>query len=142
MVYSPAGEIVKEVWISIPDHFLNTSVEHFVIMPNHIHGIINIVGTRHEVSSIRRQAVSLPVIEQFGKPISGSISTIIRSFKSEVTRRVNKIQKTPGNKLWQNNYYEHVFRNDEEYEAIYEYMFTNPQNWEEDRLCKLSKDIS
>lgn len=126
MVYSPAGEIVKEVWISIPEHFPNTSVNHFIIMPNHIHGIINIVGTR--------RAVSLPVIEQFGKPTSGSIPTIIRSFKSEVTRRVNKIQKTPGNKLWQSNYYEHVIRNDKEYEAIYEYMLTNPQNWEEDRL--------
>ena len=134
MIDSPIGEIVKAVWKIIPDHFPNTSVNYFALMPNHIHGIINIVGTRH--------AVSQPVIEQFRKPITGSIPTIIRSFKSEVTRRINKIQNTPGLKLWQSNYYEHVIRNEEEFEAIYEYMITNPQNWEEDRLFKIKLEIS
>ena len=53
------GKIVNDVWKSIPLHFPQASVDHFVIMPNHIHGIITIVGARHKVSSLRRQAVSL-----------------------------------------------------------------------------------
>ena len=74
--------------------------------------------------------------EKFGKPVPGSIPTIIRSFKSEVTRQVNLLQHTPGAKLWQRNYYEHVIRNEEEYETIYEYMLANPQNWEKDTLYR------
>ena len=134
MQYYPAGKIVKEVWQSIPDHFPHVTVDHFVIMPNHIHGIINIVGARPVFDASTRCAVPLPIIEQFGKPVARSIPTIIRSFKSEVTRQVNLLQHTPGAKLWQRNYYEHVIRNEEEYETIYEYMLANPQNWEEDKL--------
>lgn len=58
---SQIGNIVKDVWQSIPIHFPQATVNHFVIMPNHIHGIITIVGARHEVSSLRRQAVPLPI---------------------------------------------------------------------------------
>jgi REP element-mobilizing transposase RayT len=57
MIYSQVGKIVKEVWQSIPDHFPNTSSDHFVTMPNHIHGIIKVLETRHKVLSIRKTAV-------------------------------------------------------------------------------------
>jgi putative transposase len=93
-------------------------------MPNHIHGIINLVGARH--------AVPLLNYEQFGKPISGSIPTIIRSFKSEVTRRVNILRHTPGAKLWQRNYYEHVIRNEKDFQALLEYIHLNPIKWGND----------
>ena len=133
---SPIGEIVKAVWQSIPEHFPNTSVDHFIIMPNHIHGIIKVLGPRRVFVASTLCAVSPPISEQFGKPVSGSIPTIIRSFKSEATRRVNQFKQTSGAKLWQSNYYEHVIRNEREYEAIYDYMLGNPQNWEEDRFGK------
>lgn len=125
---SPIGNVIQEVWKSIPIHFPQTTVDHFVIMPNHIHGIITVVGARH--------AVPLPInkqnIEQFGKPTSGSIPTIIRSFKSEVTRRVNIMRQTPGESLWQRNYYERVIRNETEFQAIYDYILANPINWRDD----------
>jgi hypothetical protein len=70
--------------------------------------------------------------EQFGKPISGSIPTIIRSFKSEVTRRVNILRHTPGAKLWQRNYYEHVIRNEKDFQALLEYIHLNPIKWGSD----------
>jgi putative transposase len=123
MHLSPTGSIVKQIWESIPDHFPQAYVDHFVIMPNHIHGIIELVRARH--------AVPLQY-EQFGKPVSGSIPTIIRSFKSTVTRQVNLNRESPGEKVWQRNYYEHVIRNERELQAIYDYLVTNPFNWLKD----------
>ena len=128
------GKIVNDVWKSIPLHFPQASVDHFVIMPNHIHGIITIVGARHKVSSLRRQAV--PLLERFGKPTSGSIPTIIRSFKSEATRRVNIMRKSPGVKLWLRNYYEHVIRDEQGFQSIVEYILANPQNWHDDKYFR------
>lgn len=122
------GSIVDSVWLSIPDHFPHVTAEIYQIMPNHIHGIIvietTLVGARH--------AVPLPGVENFGKPIRGSIPTIVRSFKSEVTRRVNIIKNTPGKIFWQRNYYEHVIRNDEDYQRIFDYISSNPLNWAKD----------
>ena len=78
----------------------------FVIMPNHVHGIIFIaVGARH--------AVPLQLsLESFGKPISGSIPTIVRSFKSVVSRDINELRQTPGASVWQRNYFEHIIRDE------------------------------
>jgi putative transposase len=122
MRLSPIGNIIKEVWQSISFHFPQSTNDYFVIMPNHIHGIIELVGARHAV----------PQNERFGKPISRSIPTIIRSFKSETTRRINLYRNSPGAKLWQRNYYEHVIRNETEVQAFYDYIYANPLNWSND----------
>lgn len=124
MCLNPFGNIVSQVWQSVPKHHPKTVVDPFIIMPNHMHGIIKIVGAR--------RAVPLHQSEEFGKPVPGSIPTILRSFKSETTRRNNILRSTPGAKVWQRNYYEHVIRDENDYESIYEYILTNPQNWLED----------
>ena len=118
------GSIVSQIWQSIPNHHPKAVVDPFIIMPNHIHGIINIVGARH--------AVPLHRSEEFGKPVPGSIPTIVRSFKSETTRRINVLRNSPGAKIWQRNYYEHVIRDEKDYESIYDYIVTNPHNWLKD----------
>ena len=69
-------------------------------------------------------------MEQFGQPVSGSIPTIIRSFKSAVTKRINEKHKTPGSKLWQRNYWEHIIRNETELSRISEYIRNNPIDFE------------
>ncbi len=81
----------------------------------------------------RGTACRAPTGEQFGKPVSGSIPTIIRSFKSAATKRVNESHGTPGTKLWQRNYYEHIIRNDDELNRIRQYIIDNPINWDTDR---------
>jgi len=132
MILNEIGRIVKEVWEKIPDHFAFVNVENYIIMPNHIHGIFiidkpflgQVVGTQH--------AVSLPEHEGFGKPVAGSLATIIRSFKSEVTRRCNLITRTQGSSIWQSRYYEHIIRNERDHQAIYDYILTNPANWLQD----------
>jgi putative transposase len=127
MHLSSIGNVVQEVWKSIPIHFPHATENHFVIMPNHIHGII-IVGARRAVPL----PTNIQIFEQFGRPVKGSIPTIIRSFKSEATRRVNILRQTPGGKLWQRNYYEHIIRNEEEFQSVVDYILTNPMNWHDD----------
>jgi len=84
------------------------------------------VGARH--------AVPLPQggIERFGKPISGSFPTIVRSFKSATTLKFHEFSEHSGERLWQRGYYDHIIRNERDYQAIYDYILANPYNWEKD----------
>jgi len=71
--------------------------------------------------------------EQFGKPVPGSIPTIIRSFKSAVAKRINALRATPGAPVWQRNYYEHIIRDERALNAIRRYIAENPLRWHLDR---------
>ncbi len=127
--------MVTDIWVAIPAHFPNVELGKFVFMPNHFHGIISImavetqginVGARHAVP--KKEVVT----DGFGKPVSGSLATIIRSFKSATTKAFHEISGHSEERLWQRNYYEHVIRNERDYKAIYEYILANPMNWEKD----------
>lgn len=123
MVLNNVGKLAEEVWLALPKHFPNVELGEWVIMPNHIHGIISIkVEATH--------ASPLPRISQ--GPTPGSIGAIIGSYKSAVTKRFHQIPKNTKNKLWQRNYYEHIIRNERDYQALYEYILANPMNWEKD----------
>ncbi len=71
--------------------------------------------------------------EQFGKPTHGSIPTIIRSYKSAVTKQINEHRNSPGTPVWQRNYYEHIIRNNESLNRIRRYILQNPIRWHLDR---------
>jgi REP element-mobilizing transposase RayT len=75
-----------------------------------------------------------PTEEAFGKPTKGSIPTIIRSYKSAVTKKINEINNQQGDKVWQPNYYECVIRNKKELNRIRVYIRKNPENWKKDYL--------
>jgi len=68
----------------------------------------------------------------FGDSLPDSLSTIVGSFKSAVTRKINKIRLSPAKPVWQRNYYEHVIRKDESLDQIREYIVNNPINWATD----------
>jgi putative transposase len=121
------GQIATACWREIAYHFPAVELDVFVFMPNHMHGIVVLtnVGARH--------AVPLPNTEQFGKPVSGSLPTIIRSFKSATTKRINEMRRTLGAPIWQRNYYEHIVRNEQELACIREYIATNSLHWALDR---------
>ena len=97
----------------------------FVVMPNHIHGIINIVGAHCNVPLHNR-------FEKFGCSIPNSIPTIIKLFKSTTTKQINILRDTQGKPVWQRNYYEHVTRDEHNLTRIREYIINNPAKWEED----------
>jgi hypothetical protein len=86
------------------------------------------------VGARRRRAPTLgTTLEQFGRPVPGSIPTIIRAFKSATTRRINEWRGTPGARVWQRNYWEHIVRNEKALERIRRYILTNPARWQMDR---------
>jgi putative transposase len=74
-----------------------------------------------------RRAPTTP--ERFASPIAGSLPTIVRAYKSAVTKRINLLRSTPGKSVFQRNYYEHIIGSDREYERIADYIDANPLNW-------------
>lgn len=132
---SKLGELAKKEWDHLAKRFPWIELDEFVVMPNHIHGIIVIhdVGAR---GSLKRGTnlgpPRAPTQERFSVPVAGSIPTIIRSFKSSVTQLWKIHSNQNSTRVWQRNYYEHVIRNDLEWEHIRSYIQTNPQNWADD----------
>lgn len=121
MELNECGQIVNKEWLQTGVIRSNVKLDAFVIMPNHIHGIIILVG------ATRRVAPTNPA-----GPAPGSIGAIIGQFKSIVTKRINKMRNSCGVPVWQRNYYEHIIRDDNEFIRIREYIINNPSNWAED----------
>jgi len=124
------GEIVQDEWVRTEDVRPNITLDEFVIMPNHFHGILVINDEGR--CSCRGTLQRAPTVERFGKPVSNSIPTIVRLFKSTTTKQINLIRNHSGMPLWQRNYYEHVMRNEKELFKIRKYIKDNPLQWELD----------
>ena len=125
------GGIAQRCWYEIPDHFLNVELDEFI---DHVHGLIMIAGATHAspVEKILNTAQKPRRILPRGVK-SGSLGAIIGSYKSAVTRQINTIHNTPGAKLCQRNYYEHIIRSDNEMNRIRRYISQNPAKWKFDR---------
>lgn len=92
----------------IPHHFPNVELDQFILMPDHLHGII----------VISEQAEKLY-----------SLATIIQNFKSISTRKINKTTQNLGVSIWQRNYYERIVRSNQELDRLRQYIVTNPEKW-------------
>jgi putative transposase len=127
---SPSGEIADSELRNLSSHYLNISLDTFVVMPNHIHAIIVIEGQhRHFPNPIRSEPCSrnsLIVIP----PKAGSLAAIVRSYKSGVTYRCH--EKRPRDFAWQAGFYDYIIRTNIPLQAIREYIEQNPANWPED----------
>jgi len=128
--------VAKQQWEKLPKRFPNIELGAYMIMPNHIHGIIVITAGRGTAENpndldgeLSRRA---PTQEQFQKPVKGSIPTIIRSYKSTVSHRINLMRGTDGIPVWQRNYYEHIIRNAQDLQNKTDYIEANPLLWNED----------
>ncbi len=124
MVLNELGVIANECWRALPEHFPRVELGAFVVMPNHVHGIVIIteskVGAQH-AAPLRQQSINV-------KP--GSLGAIVRSFKAAATRRIGREQGISG--IWQRNYYEHIIRNEVGLHRITAYIEANHANWETD----------
>jgi len=122
------GCVVEEEWLQTPIIRPYVQLDTFVIMPNHFHGIIVMTDDG------RGTAPPCPYYTgQFGKPVAGSLPTIMRSYKSAVTKRINALRNTPSAPVWQRNYHEHVIRNETALSTIRTYIANNPLHWAADR---------
>ena len=136
--------IIRQWWNKLSERFPASKIDEFVIMPNHIHGIIfigvttdepNIVGAVHEPPEHNGAIRELPLRQKRRNML---LSKIIGYFKMNTAKSINGIRKTPGLSIWQRNYYEHVIRNESELNRIREYIASNPLKWQFDRenLCR------
>ncbi|HAZ46217.1 MAG TPA: transposase [Cyanobacteria bacterium UBA11369] len=121
------GYIAHNFWQALPRRFPHIELDVFVVMPNHLHGILIITDEGYRTLPKNR-----PRKEQFGKPVPGSIPTVVRSFKSAVTRRINLMRRTKMPPIWQGNYYESIVRVETGLDAIRQYIINNPLEWEID----------
>lgn len=140
MKLSVFGQIAQREWERLPKRFKPIELGAFVVMPDHVHGIIilhNGRGTadfskQDDLQVPRRAPTSPTTTERFGKPVPDSIPTIIRSYKSAVALRVNYARSGDSKPIWQKNYYEHVIRDERDLQAKWDYIEANPANWEDD----------
>ncbi len=134
MQLNEMGKIVADEWIKSSEIRREIDLDKWVVMPNHLHGIIVITGD--SVGAHGRAPLKKPQgvrdKELYRKP--KSIGAMIAGFKSASTKRINQLRQTPGAKLWQRNYWEHVIRNEHDLSEIREYICNNPIKWEFDRL--------
>ena len=136
MMLSKFGLVAKQQWEKLPKSFPNIVLGAYVIMPNHMHGIIEIINGRGTAGSLDNldgeSSRRTPTREQFQKPVKGSIPTMIRSYKSAVSYRINLIRRSDGVPVWQRNYYEHIIRDEKDLQNKTDYINANPLLWDED----------
>lgn len=146
VVLNRTGHIVKKCWESLPIWFPHVQLDASVIMPNHTHGILWITGrgealasedliycepndVSHEQKAFLETVANASPLQHACGTTPGSLASVIQTFKTNCTRRVNRVHKCSGKQLWQRNYYEHIIRSQKSLEAIREYIESNPANW-------------
>ena len=127
MAVSDFGRVVSEEWNRTAQLRPYVQLDAFVVMPNHVHGIIWIVN---DDNVGRVEAAPRPYPPRGVK--SGSLGAIVGAFKSAVTKRINKIRDTLGAPVWQRNYYERIIRTERELYNVREYIKNNPAKWPSD----------
>lgn len=128
MALNEAGRAAANCWRAIPNHFPRAALDEWVVMPDHVHGILRIKcqGTvRHGGLACQAPA--------FGRPISGALGTIIGAFKSATTREFRRTGLAYQARPWQRNYYDIIIRDDRALNNIRKYIRDNPAHWDTQR---------
>jgi len=148
MVLNVAGEMVGRWWDNIPHDFPNVRLHESVIMPNHMHGIIEIVGadsisaqTRMRQNNDHGIETNMHDVSRAEMNSAPTLGTIIQSFKRHTTLQYIQMVKNGScppfhKRIWQRNYYEHVIRDEHDHARLADYIIHNPVRWEEDRFAK------
>jgi REP element-mobilizing transposase RayT len=140
MRLNTVGKIVQEEWIRSAQIRSEVMLDEFIIMPNHFHAILFILdknNRKHNFLEFQPQVRATgrspqPGSERPRGPAPRSLGAFIAGFKSSVTKRVNRMNNTPGSPLWQRNYFDRVIRDEDELDHIRKYIWNNPHQWEED----------
>lgn len=133
MVLNEYGKIVEEEWLKTKEIRKNIDLDYYCVMPNHLHGIIII---ENKIVGANSNSPLQYNYENKKKLISPSqtIGAIVRGFKGAVTKQINGLRNTPGNVVWQRNYFEHILRKENDLYNTRNYIQNNPLKWELDEL--------
>lgn len=151
MILNDAGHMIENEWLKLTERFKNIVLHEYVIMPNHFHAILEIVGTNVMISqnntTIRNEngepnlyAKGQPqgIAPTNGKTVGDMIGAFCSITTVEYIRSVKNNNWQPfDKKIWQRNYWEHIIRDGQSHEKILEYIITNPENWNNDTLYQL-----
>lgn len=147
MILSKAGEIAQVVIDSINIHFHEIEVYNSVVMPNHIHMVLNIVGTRHGASasashipnqgSLKPKRHEPDIEKDFHH--NSRLAVVIGQFKSTVKRKTNGLSIAFA---WQSKFHDHIIRNQRAFDNIMNYIDTNIENWKFDKFNKDRMDAA
>ena len=129
MVLNHLGIIVQNAWNETELMRVGVTLDEYIVMPNHFHGIVTVNQPMALSEGSVRAYGNTPL--QWQSP-SRTVGAIVRGFKSSATGRINAVRRTPRFDVWQRNYYERVIRNDCELNSIREYIRANPANWKKD----------
>jgi len=150
MILNAVGNIAFNYLMEIPKHYPGVKIDEYIIMPNHLHFILNL-GRRRDITCDVPAICGTPYhhrrdttcrfpttcrvptdirTNQFSKPISGSVSVIIQQYKSSVKRWANKNNRKYFQ--WQSRFYDHIIRNDQSFRIICNYIINNPAKWMDD----------
>ena len=138
MALNETGRIVRQWWLKLEDRFTNVKLENYVVMPNHIHGIIMVPEKENEVGAIHE----LPLRSGMIPRRQMLIPKVVGYFKMNSAKYVNRLRGVIGISLWQRNYYEHIVRNESELSRIREYIQNNSLKWDLDRENPSSKNFN
>lgn len=149
MILSESGKIAQQFWREIPKHFPFVQLDEYVVLPNHVHGIIIIdkmdslvvvetpesgVSTRESqttTDSPKTTNSRTDAASQKWKP--ASLGAILNQYKRIVSIHARKIQS---NFAWQSRFHDHIIRNNNRYQQIKNYIVNNPKNWDSDKFRK------
>ena len=147
MILNENGQIAYNEWMKTPDIRSNVQLDAFVVMPNHVHGILLITNVGRGVSHTPdvlhtpdnetgvctpddNRGVCTPILGVCDTPLrspSGTVGAIVRGYKSAVSKQI-------GYSVWQRNYWEHIIRDEQSYQNIANYIANNPVKWGKDKF--------
>ena len=128
---SAFGNIVRETWLRIPKQYRAAELDEFVVMPNHVHGIIILSET--SVGAIHESPLRTDIHDSHEDYVTRrrrmTLSKIIGWFKMKSAKEINLLRNMPGCRFWQRGYYDHIIRNDADLHRIRQYVTSNPLMW-------------
>ena len=137
MILNKCGEIIKICIQDISNKYPNAKLDTYVIMPNHVHIIIQIVGAGFSrpdnmINNKNYDNVNNNIING-RENLAPTLGQIIAYFKYNSTKQINALKNNGINKIWQRNFYDHIILNDKSLHKIREYIINNPANWDNDK---------
>ena len=137
------GTVIFSSWNNLTNHYRYIELDEFVVMPNHVHGILFIVGAAFMTPDcatdaaqpfvVDRGAMNQGAMNQGAMNRAPTVGEIVRGFKARCTIGINKLRQTPGYPVWQRDFFERVIRNEHELARIRDYISSNPMKWEFDK---------
>jgi putative transposase len=113
-------DIAAECWVGLPDHYPDIVLDLFVVMPNHVHGIITI-----DIPDVYDPDI-------YRDEDRRSLTEVVRGFKTFSARQINAVRDTRGQPVWQRSFHDHIIRSEKSFGAIRSYITQNPALWDKD----------